>query len=132
MKWRDIVKKYPKAFAMLCNAWMNQGEFLEDYVDYKYSMIMGDVNGDLHVTFHDGSSGAIFFRDLYNFFDDLGYYVEICPPLGIKNPLNKWSWNIYTYHDGEYKHDGGLTIDRNESEFQSFEAAFKLLEENGI
>ena len=115
MNWKQINEKYPKAFELWfeqsgCHLLIN--EFLEDE----------DAIEDWPLWID---------RELYDFFDKQGVYIDISVSLSAKNAGAKFIWPRIMYWNKE-----GLRVhvccgeyeDRKEAETYAFEQCFKELE----
>ena len=119
MNWKVIEKKYPKGFKMLTDKFHEVDDFPKYTISDCGEFLYCEFGMEFHIT------------ELFQFFDDIGFYIEVSGPVGYNSPLNKWSWNIISC-ENFYKHDGNLCIDRKTCWDQAFEEAFMLLEKSGI
>ena len=122
MNWKEINKKYPKAFDLFFEwfkgdpkAGVTKKEFLE-------------VN-DIVIMYGN-------LRELYDFFDEQGMYVNVRADsiFGQGEYVNLWMWEITTTKEGYVGilEHGNLHLSdfsRTEIEEIAFEKAFEILEE---
>ena len=112
MNWKEIKEKYPKAY-ILCEKEMTDGSYIEPFYET--------------VNWND--------RNLYDFFDKQGIYVNISSDCG------KFFYMLYEYHEKPFKDETVLDIGmdedkqfeiREEAETAAFIKAFEILEKNII
>ncbi len=116
MDWNKIKEKYPKAFNK-----MLQGQcWFSELDDYDTLQISPKEEPDLLINE----------RDLYDFFDEQGIYINICTHKSIYDEPDKFtiSWyDIFLNKAENIAHDGNY-YSRTEAEEKAFEKAFEILE----
>lgn len=115
MNWEEIKEKYSKSFELLIKN--HNLDYYTDETQFNNKLYYNLV--DFHEEFN--------IRDLYDFFDEQGLYIDIDCESIVKTPLH-WTFTIDKKGKGHSGEEVGY-INRKEAEKVAFEKAFELLEE---